>query len=149
MDLEEAGRKAVRAFNIRERFFHLEFFRTVSNSELVGIEINVRPPGGFTMDMFNYANDIDLYKEWANVVLNNQFSSEYCRPYHCCYVGRKSSMDYVHSHEEIMNTYGEQIVFHEGLSPLFSLMGEYGYLVRSPDNETIFEAAGFIQEKRR
>jgi len=89
-DLEAAGRASVRAFDIREKFFHLEFFRTVPDQRIVAIEVNMRPPGGLTMDMFNYANDIDLYREWANIVVHNQFAARYDRPYHCAYIGRKS-----------------------------------------------------------
>lgn len=71
-DLEQAGRKVVRAYNICKRFFHLEFFRT-ENGGLIGLEVNMRPPGGLTTDMFNYANDLDIYYEWADVVLHNRF----------------------------------------------------------------------------
>ena len=31
-DLREAGRKVVEAFNVRERFFHFEFFRLEDGS---------------------------------------------------------------------------------------------------------------------
>ncbi len=37
----------------------------------------MRPPGGPIVDMFNYAHDVDLYWEWANVVVNNRFSEPY------------------------------------------------------------------------
>ena len=42
-DLMDVGLRAVKEFGIRNRFFHLEFFRTEEN-ELVALEINVRPP---------------------------------------------------------------------------------------------------------
>ena len=51
----------IKGFNIRERFFHAEFFRTTSGDYLA-IEINVRPPGGYALDMLNYSCDINLYK---------------------------------------------------------------------------------------
>jgi len=41
----------------------------------------MRPPGGMTTDMFNYANDIDIYREWAHVVVYNRFTAQYTRPY--------------------------------------------------------------------
>jgi hypothetical protein len=58
--LEDAGKRVLKAFNGRERFFHFEFFR-VAQDKLVAPEVNMRPPGGLTTDMFNYANDIDIY----------------------------------------------------------------------------------------
>jgi len=146
-DLEEAGRRTVQAFDVRERFFHFEFFRTAGGG-LVGLEVNMRPPGGLTMDMFNYANDIDLYREWANVVVFNRFTSEYTRPYHCCYVGRRSHYRYVRSHEEILATFGPLIPHHEPINSAFGdALGDHGYLVRSPHLDEIQTVAHSIQEK--
>ena len=53
--LDAAGRKAVAAFEVRSRFFHIEFFDTPEG--YVALEMNLRPPGGFTTDMMNYACD--------------------------------------------------------------------------------------------
>jgi biotin carboxylase len=146
-DLEEAGRRTLQAFDVRERFFHFEFFRT-PDGELVGLEVNIRPPGGLTMDMFNYANDIDLYREWANVVMFDRFTSEYSRPYHCCYVGRRWRYQYVRSHEEVMATFGHLIPHHEQINSTFGVaLGDYGYLVRSADLDEIHAIAHYIQEK--
>ncbi len=93
-DLEDAGRRVLKTFNVRERFFHFEFFRDPEN-QIVALEVNMRPPGGLTTDMFNYANDIDIYKEWANVIVFNKFATEYNRKYHCAYIGRKLNRHYM------------------------------------------------------
>lgn len=146
-DLEEAGRRTLKAFNVRERFFHFEFFRT-PNGQLVGLEVNMRPPGGLTMDMFNYANDIDLYREWANVVMFDRFTSDYSRPYHCCYVGRRFRYRYVHSHEAILDMAGPLIPHHEPINSTFGVaLGDYGYLVRSPDLDEIHAITALIHAK--
>ena len=86
--LEDAGRRCVRAFDVRERFFHLEFFRTAPET-FVALEVNMRPPGGYTTDMFNYANDIDIYSIWAELLAHGRSALEYKRLYHCCYASRK------------------------------------------------------------
>jgi biotin carboxylase len=145
-DLVEAGSRIVRAFDVRERFFHFEFFRTYDGG-LVALEVNMRPPGGLTTDMFNYANDIDIYLEWANVIVYNRFEAAVTRPYHCAYVGRKFNRHYTHPHEEIMVTFGECCIpHHEPISGVFSAaLGDYGYLVRSPDLDDIIQIAHFIQ----
>ncbi len=146
-DLEEAGRSTIRAYGLREKFFHLEFFRTVPDQRIVGIEVNMRPPGGLTMDMFNYANDIDLYREWANVVMHNRFSAAYTRPYHCAYIGRKNRKNYLRGHADILAARGHLIVHHEAISPVFSAaIGDYGYLARSADLEELTALARWIQE---
>ena len=146
-DLEAAGRLAVKAFDVRERFFHIEFFRTRTEGRIVALEVNMRPPGGFTTDMFNYANDIDIYREWANVVVLNEFRAEHSRKYHCCYIGRKQGKRYVRSHEQAVQDLGSLLVFHTPVSGVFrSAIGDYGYLVRSPKMDDINRAIRIVHE---
>lgn len=147
-DLEEIGRKVVRLFNVRERFFHFEFFRMTDN-QLVALEVNIRPPGGMTTDMFNYANDFDIYHEWANIIVYNKFLADYTRPYHCGYIGRKFNRNYAHSHEEILAAFGNSCIpHHESISGIFSAaLGDYGYLVRSPDLDEVISMADYIQSR--
>jgi hypothetical protein len=147
IDLEDAGRKVLKAFDVRERFFHFEFFRTARDGQIVALEVNMRPPGGLTTDMFNYSNDIDVYREWAHVVVYNRFTTRYSRPYHCCYISRKSRRSYAHSHEQIISTFGDIIIHHESISGIFSAaLGDYGYLARSPELNDIFEAVAYIHQ---
>ena len=142
--LKEAGLKAVQAFKLRERFFHIEFFHT-AEGRWVLLELNARPPGGMTMDMFNYANDADLYQEWANVVVYNQFSAQITWPYHCAHVGRRYMYSYQHTHAEILDAYGDLIVHHEPLPPVFATaMGDYVYLMRSPELAELQAAQQFV-----
>jgi ATP-grasp domain len=145
-DLEDAGRRVLKAFNVRERFFHFEFFRNEDN-HILALEVNMRPPGGMTTDMFNFANDIDIYREWAYVVVHNRFTAEYSRKYHCCYVGRKFNKSYQYPHDEILATLGEHVVHHEHISGIFSAaLGDYGYLIRSPELDEIYLMAEYILE---
>ncbi len=147
LDVAQAGQRIVKAFGIKERFFHFEFFRTPDN-RVVALEVNMRPPGGWTTDMFDFANDIDIYHEWANVVVNNQFVAKFSWPYHCCYVGRKWNKQYAHTHDEIMARYGQMVVHHEEISGIFSAaLGNFGYLTRSPNLDEIVAAAQYILAK--
>jgi hypothetical protein len=146
-DLEDAGRRVLKVFDVRERFFHFEFFRTSQEEKIVALEVNMRPPGGMTTDMFNYANDIDIYREWAYIIVHNRFTAEYTRKYHCCYIGRKYNRNYAHSHEQVMETFASEVVHHEPISGVFSAaLGDYGYLVRSPDLSEIHQMARYIQQ---
>jgi hypothetical protein len=143
--LEEAGRRAVAAFGIRERFFHIEFFHIPEADRWLALEMNMRPPGGPMLDVFNYANDIDIYQQWVNIVMFNTFTVEYNRPYFACFVGRKRSLAHEHDHSEIMDAYGDLVVHHETITPIFArAMGHYAYLLRSPDLEHLQEAIDFI-----
>ncbi len=138
--LEDAGRRAVAAFNLRERFFHIEFFH-LDNGHWVALEVNMRPPGGLTMDMFNYANDIDLYREWANIVAFGHSKMQYARPYHCAYVGRRRTRTYRLSHAEVLRRYGDLIPEHGPMSEVLSpALGHYAYLFRYPDLDRLQSA---------
>jgi hypothetical protein len=146
-DLEEAGRKAVKAFDIRERFFHLEFFRRSGDNRILGLEVNVRPPGGLTTDMWNYADDIDIYREWARVVVCNRFEAAWSRKYHVGYLGRKDNLRYARSHEEVLNRCGSKLVHWERLSTIFrAALGDTGYLVRSSALDEIKELIAYVHQ---
>jgi ATP-grasp domain len=144
-DLEAAGRATVAAFDVRERFFHIEFFRTRREGKIIALEVNMRPPGGYTTDMFNYANDIDIYQEWANVIVRNEFRATYDRKYHCCYIGRKNGKHYVRTHEQVVRELGPLLMFHTPVSGVFrSAIGDYGYLVRSASMDDVRKAIDIV-----
>lgn len=144
-DLEEAGRRTAKAFDVRERFFHFEFFRDERDGGLTALEVNMRPPGGLTTDMFNYANDLDIYREWARVVAQNRFAATWSRPYHCAYVGRKRSKRYAHSHDQVVQAFGHLVTHHEEMNSIFrQAIGDYGYLVRSPSVDEVLDVARYI-----
>ncbi len=148
-DLEALGRRVLEAFDVGERFFHFEFFREDATGGLLALEVNMRPPGGLTTDMFNYACDIDVYNAWASIIAGKGFPyPEYSHKYYCCYVGRKFNRDYSHSEKDIFQAYGDKICHHESISGVFSrALGDYGYVVRSPALEDVIEVAEFIQEQ--
>ena len=146
-DLEDAGRRTAAAFGVRERFFHFEFFRRDDDGAVVALEVNMRPPGGLTTDMFNYANDIDIYREWASVVVRNRFEARWSRPYHCGYIGRKNGKRYARSHAEVLAALGGLVVHHAPMDSIFrDAVGDYGYLVRSPGLEDVLAAVRVVQE---
>jgi hypothetical protein len=144
--LDAAGRRLVKAYGLRERFFHIEFFRT-PDGEYTGLEINVRPPGGLTVDMWNYANDFDIYYEYANVVMNNRFEVNVAAPYHCAYVSRRWDRPYHMGHDQLLDAFQGYIVGHEPISGVFApALGDYGYLVRSPNLDEVLEISRLAQQ---
>lgn len=144
-DLYEAGEKVIEAFGIKERFFHFEFFRT-PDQRLVALEVNVRPPGGLTTDMFNFANDIDIYKGYAELMIKGHFPFENRRHFHCAYAGRKRDRNYIYSHEELNERLGDAIVHFQTMSEVFyKVMGYCGYLIRYADFDELQNAIKDIQ----
>ena len=147
-DLEKVGRHILQEFDVRERFFHFEFFRQTGTGDIYALEVNMRPPGGLTLDMFNYACDLDIYNAWASIVAGDGYPyPQYSHKYFCCYVGRKFRRAYAHSHEEVLGYLAEHVVQHEPISGTFSnALGNYGYLIRSPELNEIVDMAKYIQE---
>ena len=147
-DLTEAGKQSITAFGITERFFHFEYFRK-ENGQIVSLEANMRPPGGPILDMMNYANDINIYQEWANMVVTGESNTHFYNPamrnYFCAFVGRRDHKQYQASHDDIMNRFGAFIPCHEALPPVYAeAMGNYFYIVRASDYETVAEIRSFI-----
>ncbi|MCX5787735.1 MAG: carboxylate--amine ligase [Elusimicrobia bacterium] len=145
-EIEELGRKAVRAFHIRERFFHTEFL--VDGEGCVALEMNVRPPGGLSLDMMNWACDIDLYRLWARSVVCGESHFDYERPYNVAHVGRRNSIRYRRSHEDILRELSPVLVAHMQFPTLFRVaMGDYVYFLRHPELETLKSAIALVEEQ--
>jgi hypothetical protein len=142
--LEELGRRCVAAFEARERFFHIEFFHQ-GGEDYVGLEINMRPPGGYTTDMFNYACDIDIYRIWARLLVHDERTLDYARKYHCTYASRKNGISYLNSHADIMARFNIEIVNVVSVPGVFSsALGDVGYIFRSGEMARVREIADFI-----
>jgi biotin carboxylase len=112
-EVEEAGRKVLAAFGAKSRAFHLEFFRLTEAKEnlgqvgdIVALEVNMRPAGGYTPDMINFANSVDLYQIWADMVAFDERRHQYGGEKHyCAYCGRRDGVNYIHTPEDINRTY--------------------------------------------
>lgn len=147
-DLEEVGQKCVQAFDIKERFFHFEFFRSAKDDSIIALELNCRPPGGVTIDMFDYANNMDIFKEYANVVKENRFHAKITRPYTVAYVSRQNHYQYKYNDQYIRNHLGNQLVWTNSIPGIFSqLMGSVGYIVKAETEEDLFAAIQYINVK--
>ncbi len=144
-DIQDVGRAMARAFDLRERPFHFEIFRTEAGT-LVPLEVNMRPPGGWTVDMWNYSNDFDFYRQWANVVVNGVFDATAERPYNALYASRRDGRQYVMSHDEVLAEFRDLIIHESRMERVMATaMGDHGYVMRSPDLGPLFEAARRIQ----
>lgn len=145
-DLEQLGKAILKLIPSANKFFHLEFFRTPKGS-LVALEINMRPPGGLTTDMFNYATDQDVYDLWARVVLEGLRTYPYERKYHCAHISRRESNahNYKHSHQQCIEHLGQRLCHYRQLNPLYAtLMGEHAYLIRTSQMQELQQIAEYL-----
>ena len=143
-----AGLATVKAFDVRARFFHLEFFFK-DDGAVIPLEVNIRPPGGLTLNMFNYMFDFDCFKIWSQMIVNGVSEKREERPYFAMYAGRKDHIPYALTHEQVLKKFKPLIMHHERLSSVFALaIGNYGYVLRHPELEPLIEAAEAIQQRR-
>ncbi len=115
--LRERGRATVKAFGVKSRFVHFEFFRLTKArkglgkvGDFVGLETNMRPAGGYTPDMMNYAHSTDVYTIWADMVVSDKRLLPASGDDHwCVYYGRRDAHAYAHSDNEVLYRYGGQM----------------------------------------
>ncbi len=150
-DLRAIGRRTVQAFSVKSRLVHFEYFRLFEDhqglgkkGDIVALEVNMRPSGGVTPDMINYAGSVDIYRLWADMVLHDRIWLNPDRnKYYCVFVGRRDTRAYRHSHMDVMHQYAHRIVMQERLPlALSNAMGNDLYLARCINRE---EADAFIQ----
>ena len=154
--LRDIGRRTVNAFHVKSRFVHLEFFRLDRSrpglgeaGDFVALEVNMRPAGGYTPDMMNYAHSTDVYKIWADMVAFDECRTPQFEQQYCAYASRRNGKEYVHSHEEVLQRYGEAIVMHEPLPEIFSAaMGNYMYTAKLHSKEDVEAFTHFVEESK-
>lgn len=133
------GRQTVKAFGVKSRFVHLEFFRLdrahrgLGNvGDFVALEVNMRPGGGFTPDMLNYAHSVDVYKIWADMVAFDQRTTpDPHDDYYCVFAGRRDGVKYRLDHEQMMQKYAYALKQWDRVPEALSgAMGNQSYIAR-------------------
>jgi hypothetical protein len=64
---------ALRALGLRTGLTHMEWFRRPDGSVAVS-EVGARPPGAQITSMLCYAHDFDLYRDWAQLMVDGTFT---------------------------------------------------------------------------
>jgi len=155
-DLRDVGRRTIKAFDSNSRFFHCEFFRLNADKEglgkkgdIFGLEVNMRPPGGYSPDMMNFANDINVYQIWADMVCFDHGNFDPCqRPYCCAYASRRKSGTYLNSWDDIFANYSENIVMSREMPEALSgAMGDWAFLARFATEEEAVAFCNYVIKK--
>lgn len=112
-DVRKAGRATVKSFGVKSRFVHFEFFRLLSDhshlgkkGDVVALEVNMRPCGGFTPDMINFAYSTNVYKIWADMIAFDHSTVEVGQHEFCAFAGLRDGKNFVMTHSDIMDKYG-------------------------------------------
>ncbi|WP_281522190.1 ATP-grasp domain-containing protein [Dubosiella newyorkensis] len=143
-ELKTLGRSAIQAFHAFSRFIHLEFFKTKRKNTYYGLEVNMRPAGGYTPDMMNFAHSVDVYQIYADMVTKKQpVAKQEASQSYCVYASQKDGKPYLHSHDKILERYKDKLVMCERMPEMMvRTMGNQMYTVKLDTRE---EKDAFIQ----
>ena len=156
-DLEELGRKVIKAFNVKRRFFHLEFFRLTKDvkdvgkvSDLVALETNMRPAGGFTPDLINFSQSFNDYQIWADIIAFNENKQDMSMPkYYAACASRRDFANYEHSDQEVLDKYYGKICNY-GRYPgvLSGAMGNRFFMAKFDTLEEVEEFRNYSEKRK-
>ena len=144
-DTRAAGRAAVKSFGVKSRFIHFEFFRLTQDQEGLGkkgqimaLEVNMRPCGGFTPDMINFAHSTNVYKIWADMIAYDSTLTPVGGHQFCAFAGLRDGKNFKMSHEDIMAKYGYCMKMVDRLpDALAGAMGNRMYVATFPTREAL------------
>ena len=135
---EEIGRNTVKSFGLKKRCFHIEFFRVNKKIEgfadigdIVGLEVNIRTPGGYTPDMHNYANSVNMYQIYADTMADLN-PRPVCSPkFYCATASRRDGVQYFFTDEDIKRTFAKELVGASRYPDILSgVMGNSFYMAK-------------------
>ena len=144
--LKELGQRIVYKFGMRERFFHIEFFR-LPDSEYIALEYNNRIAGGTCIDLYNYSYNISLYEIYADVVLDKKIKDIVTNKYTLS-LSRRNRYQYKNSLEDIRAKYSYSIRMITTVPEVFSAaMGNTIIIISVENKEQITEVMNYVHEK--
>ncbi len=108
----DMGKKVIGALGIDTSATHQEWF--FGPKGLRFSEIGCRPPGVLTWDLYSAANDFDLYREWAHVIVHGTPAGQPSRRYSAALINFRPDRDGRISGysglEEVQDALGEWIL---------------------------------------
>ena len=154
--LQKRGRATVKAFGVKSRFVHMEFFKLTKakkglgkEGDFVGLEVNMRPGGGYMPDMMDFAHSTDVYQLWADMIcFDERRLPENPDQQYCVFFGQRDHFHYLHSQQDIMAKYGSRIKMNERMPEVLSTaMGNQMYTALLPTKEDRDEFVRYVGEK--
>ena len=156
-DTRAAGRATVKSFGVKSRFVHFEFFRLLKDHEglgkkgqIIALEVNMRPCGGFTPDMINFANSTNVYKIWADMIAFDHSTMSVGERAYCAFAGRRDGKSFKYTHEELLEKYSEQLrMIGRVPDALSGAMGNQMYVATLPTKKALDKFySDVIKEKK-
>ena len=155
-DLKKIGTKVIKAFGVKKRFFHLEFFRLTEDvkgvgkkNDIVALETNMRPAGGYTPDLINFSQSVNCYQIYADVMAFNENRQDMSmQKYFAACASRRDSVGYVNDDQVVLEKYRNNICNY-GRYPdiLSSAMGNRFFMAKFDTLEEVEEFQEFCEAR--
>jgi hypothetical protein len=111
-EVREMGRAVLRALEVGTSPTHMEWF--FGPKGLKFSEIGCRPPGVQVWDIYGAANDLDLYREWAQLIVHGQTEHRASRRFAGGMIALRPDQDgrivSYEGVEEVQRRYGDWII---------------------------------------
>ena len=138
-DLWKAGEKVLQEFDTRNKFFHFEFFRLDEDKkglgkkgDIIGLEVNMRAPGGRIPDKMNFAYETDVYTIWADSLIYDKCFMASTFKHYITHFGRKNSIHYQYDRDTVRSIFKNQIIEEMDVDEVLAdEMGNYAWLMRA------------------
>lgn len=85
----QMGFEVLTALGFQTGYTHMEWYRTADGEAVFG-EIAARPPGVRTVDLINYASDVDTYRGWAEAVVHARWTQPIERKYNAVWLVKRA-----------------------------------------------------------
>lgn len=157
---KDIAQRVVSAFGLKNRFFHGEYFRLRNakkglgkKGDVIGLELNFRPPGGFCPDLMNYAGSLDVYELWAEVLLTQNASYSKLHRFSGAFAGRRNSLHYKNSANALKKKYADEWISTTYLPAAYAqAMGDEAIIMKFTNEKTrsnFFKDAFAVIEKEK
>ncbi|NND85195.1 MAG: ATP-grasp domain-containing protein [Acidimicrobiia bacterium] len=90
-EVREMGRRVLEALDIETSATHMEWF--FGPKGLKFSEIGCRPPGVSMWDLYSAGNELDLYREWAQLIVHGHTEARASRRYAAGMIALRPSQD--------------------------------------------------------
>lgn len=143
------GTAAVKSFGMKERFFHIEFFRR-KNGDYIAIEYNNRPAGAFAIDVYNYTHSADIFGLYADIVVYGKSDMVVDHSYYGLATTRRDWKKYEYTDADIYAKYGENVKNIFRMPVAFAeLQGDVMYVLVGKTKKDIDEINEYISKIKK
>ena len=155
-EFRKMGERVVKAFGIKKRCFHIEFFCLDQDKEglgkkgdIIALETNMRSPGGNTPDLLSIALDKSYYEVYADVIVNNSTSINLNEKHYIAIsVSRRKEFTYRYSDSEIIAEYSNEVKsFGTYPKEIAGAMGDKYFFARFDDLDSALAFKDKVYEK--